>query len=186
MTEYDFSPAAYQKYLETQNRIARWVDKTRRYTPSNPFVPATPAVRPTSLDDAKADYRKDSTSSDRRHNYYSSKHKHRRNSSEPPPTAKPKRYSTSKSPQPPQMPPVRRSTAPIMPHPGVVILAPQHPVPSRPVRSRTTPVYSHPYPLERNSYSSYPNPVIPYVDGKPVRSSGHDRHVSKTIESLSA
>lgn len=38
MTEYDYSPDAYERYLATQQRIARWVDNTSRYRPSNPFV----------------------------------------------------------------------------------------------------------------------------------------------------
>ncbi|KAF9534079.1 hypothetical protein CPB83DRAFT_422709 [Crepidotus variabilis] len=39
MTEYDFSPAAYERAAATQNRIARWVDETKRHDPANPFVP---------------------------------------------------------------------------------------------------------------------------------------------------
>ena len=31
MTEYDFSPQAYERYLATQNRIANWVDKTEQH-----------------------------------------------------------------------------------------------------------------------------------------------------------
>ncbi|KAJ3740644.1 hypothetical protein DFH05DRAFT_1463176 [Lentinula detonsa] len=31
MTEYDYSPAAYQRYMETQNRIAKWVDNTEAH-----------------------------------------------------------------------------------------------------------------------------------------------------------
>lgn len=31
MTEYDFSPEAYERYLATQNRIANWVDKTEQH-----------------------------------------------------------------------------------------------------------------------------------------------------------
>jgi hypothetical protein len=31
MTEYDYSPEGYQRYMETQNRIARWIDNTEAH-----------------------------------------------------------------------------------------------------------------------------------------------------------
>lgn len=41
MTEYDYSPEAYERYIKTQERISKWVSQTkaheRRY--ANPFVP---------------------------------------------------------------------------------------------------------------------------------------------------
>lgn len=37
MTEYDDSPDAYERHLATQEKIARWVDDTRRQPPCNPF-----------------------------------------------------------------------------------------------------------------------------------------------------
>lgn len=40
MTEYDFSPAAYERHFEKQREIARWIEDTVRYTPTNPFVPS--------------------------------------------------------------------------------------------------------------------------------------------------
>jgi hypothetical protein len=39
MTEYDYSPEAYEQHLAKQARIARWVDKSNEYTPANPFCP---------------------------------------------------------------------------------------------------------------------------------------------------
>lgn len=39
MTEYDYSPEAYEQHLAKQARIARWVDNTNEYTPANPFHP---------------------------------------------------------------------------------------------------------------------------------------------------
>ncbi|KXN82590.1 hypothetical protein AN958_02441 [Leucoagaricus sp. SymC.cos] len=42
MTEYDFSPEAYEKYVATQVRIARWVDDTQRTELVGPDVPPTP------------------------------------------------------------------------------------------------------------------------------------------------
>jgi len=42
MTEYDYSPAAYDRYMRTQNRVSNWVSDSnaheRQY--SNPFVPS--------------------------------------------------------------------------------------------------------------------------------------------------
>ncbi|KAF8874272.1 hypothetical protein BD779DRAFT_1566992 [Infundibulicybe gibba] len=46
MTEYDYSPEAYERHLATQHRIARWVDTTNRHEPLNPFFPTPqPAQR---------------------------------------------------------------------------------------------------------------------------------------------
>ncbi|KIK00131.1 hypothetical protein K443DRAFT_679405 [Laccaria amethystina LaAM-08-1] len=42
MTEYDFSPEAYDRHLATQQRIGRWVDETERYPKQNPFIPLPP------------------------------------------------------------------------------------------------------------------------------------------------
>lgn len=43
MTEYDYSPAAYEKYINTQLRVSNWVssqsDHTRSY--GNPFMPSS-------------------------------------------------------------------------------------------------------------------------------------------------
>jgi hypothetical protein len=44
MTEYDFSPEAFEAYIHKQQKIATWVDNTKRQPPANPFTPATPAV----------------------------------------------------------------------------------------------------------------------------------------------
>jgi hypothetical protein len=44
MTEYDYSPEAYDRYLATQNRIAKWVDDTEQHRPQ--FQPAVNASNP--------------------------------------------------------------------------------------------------------------------------------------------
>ncbi|KAJ8489814.1 hypothetical protein ONZ45_g13432 [Pleurotus djamor] len=49
MTEYDYSPEAYERYIAKQHAIASWVDNTKQYPPANPFVPTTPAVQARSL-----------------------------------------------------------------------------------------------------------------------------------------
>ncbi|KAG5651954.1 hypothetical protein H0H81_006803 [Sphagnurus paluster] len=46
MTEYDFSPEAYEHHMKKQRKIGRWVDDTNRAWPNlgDPFQPATPAA----------------------------------------------------------------------------------------------------------------------------------------------
>lgn len=39
MSEYDYSPEAFERHLATQRRIERWVDQTREQSPANPFMP---------------------------------------------------------------------------------------------------------------------------------------------------
>ncbi|PPQ73898.1 hypothetical protein CVT26_011731 [Gymnopilus dilepis] len=50
MTEYDYSPEAFEAYIHKQQQIARWVDRTNRSPQKNPFTPATPAVQALALD----------------------------------------------------------------------------------------------------------------------------------------
>ncbi|KZT04553.1 uncharacterized protein LAESUDRAFT_728053 [Laetiporus sulphureus 93-53] len=54
MTEYDYSPAAYERYLATQNRIQNWVSKqpVQASQYANPFTPATPSEAPSACADA--------------------------------------------------------------------------------------------------------------------------------------
>ncbi|KIM76072.1 hypothetical protein PILCRDRAFT_13099 [Piloderma croceum F 1598] len=42
MTEYDYSPAAYDRYMRNQNRVSNWVSHTKAHSRqySNPFVPS--------------------------------------------------------------------------------------------------------------------------------------------------
>ncbi|EGO04125.1 hypothetical protein SERLA73DRAFT_165614 [Serpula lacrymans var. lacrymans S7.3] len=42
MTEYDYSPAAYERYMATHNRVSNWVSNTTQHAHkySNPFVPS--------------------------------------------------------------------------------------------------------------------------------------------------
>ncbi|KDR84929.1 hypothetical protein GALMADRAFT_300678 [Galerina marginata CBS 339.88] len=54
MTEYDYSPEGYERFLATQNRIANWVDQTEQSRPQfeHPFQPgsaAGPSMRPGNL-----------------------------------------------------------------------------------------------------------------------------------------
>lgn len=49
MTEYDFSEEAYEKYLATQARIARWVDHTQRSKLVTPDFPPTPLEHDTNV-----------------------------------------------------------------------------------------------------------------------------------------
>jgi len=55
MTEYDFSPEAYDRFMHTQQRIANWVDQTEEYRPQfgAAITPSTqvdtPMMNPRSL-----------------------------------------------------------------------------------------------------------------------------------------
>lgn len=40
MTEYDYSPEAYERYMAKQHAITRWVDETSHHAPANPFLPS--------------------------------------------------------------------------------------------------------------------------------------------------
>lgn len=42
MTEYDYSPAAYERYINTQSRVSNWVSSQSDHTQSygNPFMPS--------------------------------------------------------------------------------------------------------------------------------------------------
>ncbi|KAG6890848.1 hypothetical protein C0992_012487 [Termitomyces sp. T32_za158] len=44
MTEYDFSPEAYERYMRGQHRIRRWVHHTDQTPKADPYQAATPAV----------------------------------------------------------------------------------------------------------------------------------------------
>ncbi|KAG6854722.1 hypothetical protein C0991_002435 [Blastosporella zonata] len=43
MTEYDFSPEAYEQYVRGQHKIASWVSKTNQVPKADPYQAATPA-----------------------------------------------------------------------------------------------------------------------------------------------
>ncbi|KAK2460601.1 hypothetical protein APHAL10511_007071 [Amanita phalloides] len=157
MTEYDFSPEAYEKYLDTQHRIAQWVDKTRRYVPSNPFVPTTPAARYAALRQSR-DSRHDRTDPHRHHRSHSSKHPSRRyRSSDPPPPSLSRHHTVSHSTAPPMAPPTKwhtavdRRTDGRIPHSDAATYAQYYSVPPRPIRANTAPVYLYPV-ADRNSY----------------------------------
>ena len=52
MTEYDYSPEAYERYLTTQRRIATWVDNTEQHRAEfRTGNDITPSVAPTAYDD---------------------------------------------------------------------------------------------------------------------------------------
>lgn len=44
MTEYDYSPEAYERFIATQNRVAHWIDHTEQHRREyEPAVPDTPS-----------------------------------------------------------------------------------------------------------------------------------------------
>lgn len=46
MTEYDYSPEAYDRYLATQHRISNWRDDVNRYKFQPPPLPLLPTAKP--------------------------------------------------------------------------------------------------------------------------------------------
>lgn len=53
MTEYDYSPEAYERYLQTQRRIANWVDKTEGCRPQFANALAPPSDYMPGHDDSR-------------------------------------------------------------------------------------------------------------------------------------
>ncbi|KAF9037509.1 hypothetical protein BJ165DRAFT_561012 [Panaeolus papilionaceus] len=51
MTEYDFSPAAYERAREKRESVSRWVDGTKLHEPPNPFLPLPGEQRTSSFYD---------------------------------------------------------------------------------------------------------------------------------------
>lgn len=43
MTEYDYSPHAYDRYMANQHRVARWAESTHSFPPSDAFMGRTPS-----------------------------------------------------------------------------------------------------------------------------------------------
>ena len=179
MTEYDFSPEAYERHLEKQHNIARWVDKTRRYVPANPFFPATPANRHATLHTrTPEDSRSDNTQPHRHHrshSSHSSKHHSRRHRSTEPSSSH-RRSSTAPPAQ--WQPVVDRHTDPYYtraPQHAAPFYHQQYPVAPQPLRANTTPVYLYPAPGKNNPYTTYPNPIAPHASTRRFGSgkSGH-------------
>ncbi|TFK27404.1 hypothetical protein FA15DRAFT_653668 [Coprinopsis marcescibilis] len=100
MTEYDYSPDAWDRYIATQQRIADWVDGTLQQAPCNAFAPATPHLQALALKEQERrrqvldDHRDDSSRAESddysRHRRHRSSHhrSHRRDD---------KKYSSSSS-----------------------------------------------------------------------------------------
>ncbi|KAL4073783.1 hypothetical protein J3A83DRAFT_2615678 [Scleroderma citrinum] len=54
MTEYDYSPAAYERYIAQQNRVSNWVHETNRHAWSNPYL-LSPTPRDRTFYDSSSD-----------------------------------------------------------------------------------------------------------------------------------
>ena len=180
MTEYDFSPEAYERYLEKQSNIARWVDKTRRYAPSNPFFPTTPAAQYAALNtrvdrtDPQSHRHNRSHSS---HSSHSSKHQTRK---QPPSTHHHRSTSHSIPTAPPAQwqPVVDRRSDPYSrraPQPNATAYQQHYSVPPRPLRASTAPVYLYPTPGRASYATAYPSPMAPHSNTRRVGQgrSGH-------------
>ncbi|KAJ7110281.1 hypothetical protein C8R43DRAFT_166532 [Mycena crocata] len=181
MTEYDFSPEAYNRHLETQARIARWTHSTHRVPQADPFAPPTSAnpaaslPHNSSLPPHSTPHRRRTRSSDRSHS---------RKTSPPPPlplhqppkratpvrsqTAPPKGdiYGVYGAPQPPQSQPQPYYPTAYVSAPaaggGYFTLPPPPPQPPQPPQHRRSRSTSHPprpaEPARSRSYSVAPPP----------------------------
>ncbi|KAF9009416.1 hypothetical protein BDQ17DRAFT_1322987 [Cyathus striatus] len=173
MTEYDYSPEAYERYLATQNRIARWVDNTLQHNPRNPFTPATPAVQ--ALKDLeeeeqlakqrRRDHRhRDRHPSKHRHtDKHSSNHtddrEHHRSSS----SSKPSRHrSASQSAAPSRPPPLRAQTSPVA-YEYDYHSSSSNPSPTKPTYSRRSSRTSSTTLPHSGSTAQFPPQQLPYA-----------------------
>jgi len=81
MTEYDYSPAAYERYMDNQNRVSNWVHKQSSYAPvyANPFKPPVdylPAHEPEPESPSHSSSRHRDRDYDRSDRESSSRHSH--------------------------------------------------------------------------------------------------------------
>ncbi|KAJ7439292.1 hypothetical protein FB451DRAFT_1446208 [Mycena latifolia] len=170
MTEYDYSPEAYQRHFETQARIARWAQATHQVPQKDPFAPPTPANGPAPLPREASRSSRRTRSSDR------DRDRGRRRSPAPPlplPRDGPPRSQTA---PPQQLHPavVQPSYYPAAPPPPPPQTQNQHrrarsssqaPVapPLQPTRSRSYAVVPHPHAAPTPARGmSYPPPTVNY------------------------
>lgn len=64
MTEYDYSPEAYERHLANQNRVSNWVSDqaSRKHQYSNPFTPPPLSIPPSQPGPRSASYQSPSSS----------------------------------------------------------------------------------------------------------------------------
>ncbi|KAL4246672.1 hypothetical protein ABKN59_008858 [Abortiporus biennis] len=74
MTEYDYSPDAYERYMENQNRVSNWVHNQANHAPryGNPFIPRSESTPPADLGRHPSSRHRDYERSDRESSRYSS------------------------------------------------------------------------------------------------------------------
>ncbi|KIK62822.1 hypothetical protein GYMLUDRAFT_72547 [Collybiopsis luxurians FD-317 M1] len=136
MTEYDYSPEAYERYKAKLRSIDRWVQDTEKYEPANPFMP-TPALGPVRLPGSETSSRRNpqrSYTAPTSRGSSSSSGAYGSTSNFYQPTSAPQRYDYSQypypgsPPTPPTGPPQRSNTFHTPP-----------PAPRLPKRSNTSP-----------------------------------------------
>lgn len=110
MTEYDYSPAAYERYIANQTRVSKWVDGQAAHASqySSPFVPPSSSSSSSSRDSPlhdnerysrHRDHDRERPSSSSRHSDSSSSRPQqvRRSSTNPPQIYKPSTHDHSSS-----------------------------------------------------------------------------------------
>ncbi|KAF8736551.1 hypothetical protein AX14_014385 [Amanita brunnescens Koide BX004] len=192
MTEYDYSPEAYDRYLATQRRISHWVDNTElhraEFRTGNDI---TPSVPPTVYDDDSS--------------------KRRTASHDAPVRPGHRRYYSSNYPGYGHVP--HYATPPPLPHyphpphnpaglslPGPMPMRPVVPPPPQSHRTSaaayvlgpppTTPYYQYPYPYAQQAYpymapaAQGQPPVLPvpgYTNGTPQNTPYYNPHPSQPL-----
>jgi len=161
MTEYDYSPAAYERFMESQSRVGRWVDNATDHARefANPFLPShsDPAEKSDFYTSSSSSHRRSKSSSVQHHStprslavpdqqrdldHYSHRSSHREHHHRPANTRSSSSSSGTSS----------STTYTARPHNSRSYTMPQHPpahgvqAPLQPVRSRTLP-HGHQYEL---------------------------------------
>ncbi|KAJ7496447.1 hypothetical protein FB451DRAFT_1455527 [Mycena latifolia] len=168
MTEYDYSPEAYQRHFETQARIARWAQATHQVPQKDPFAPPTPANGPAPLPREASRSSRRTRSSDRDRD-------RERRRSPPPPLPLPRDAPPRSQTAPPQhlYPAVVQPYYPAAPPPPPTQTQNQHrrarsssqaptAPPLQPTRSRSYSVaHPHAAPMPARGLS-YPPPTANY------------------------
>ncbi|KAF7362574.1 hypothetical protein MVEN_00606100 [Mycena venus] len=179
MTEYDYSPAAVERYHQKLADIGQWRDTTAQIRQKDPHAPPTPAYPPADLPRSKStrrrtrssdrdDYR-DDYSDNRGRDDSSSKHHRRRSTRDPPPPLPPPLdRSRSVGPRPRTAPPrgdiygLQQPPPPASQfYPGPAPVQPYYPAPAGPGYMSAPPYPQQTQHTRSRSTSHAPAPAPP-------------------------